>query len=84
MTELKKSLLILIGLICLATACLAGVVYSNKLTSTENTELEQTPQVRSLYVNGNTNEKTTIDVVEVDGVEYLIAHTPRGISICKK
>jgi len=59
-------------------------VYSNKLTSTENTALEQTPPVRSLYVTGNANEKTTIDVVEIDGKEYLIASTNRGVSICEK
>jgi hypothetical protein len=46
--------------------------------------MEQSPPVRSFYVDGHRNEKTTIDVVEIDGVEYLIAHTPRGVSICKK
>jgi hypothetical protein len=46
--------------------------------------MEQSPPVRSFYVDGRGNEKTTIDVVEIDGVEYLVAHTPRGVSICKK
>ena len=27
---------------------------------------------------------TQVDIVEIDGVEYLIASTAKGVSICKK
>ena len=84
MTEIKKTLLIAITLACLASACFASIVYSNKNKSEAINAMEQSPPVRSFYVDGHRNEKTTIDVVEIDGVEYLIAHTPRGVSICKK
>lgn len=84
MTEIKKTLLIAITLACLASACFASIVYSNKTKSEAINAMEQSPPVRSFYVDGSGNEKTTIDVVEIDGVEYLVAHTPRGVSICKK
>ncbi len=84
MTEIKKTTVIAIMLACLASAGVVGIVYSNKTKSEAVNEMEQSPPVRSFYVNGHGNEKTTIDVVEIDGVEYLVAHTPRGVSICKK
>ena len=33
--------------------------------------------------NGHTRT-TEIDVVEIDGVEYLVARTNNGVSICRK
>lgn len=84
MTEIKKTILIAITLACLATACFASIVYSNQNKSEAINALEQSPPVRSLYVSGHGNEKTTIDVIEIDNVEYLVAYTPRGVSICKK
>ena len=84
MTEIKKTILIAITLACFATACFASIVYSNKTKSDAINALEQSPPVRSFYVDGHGNEKTTIDVIEIDNVEYLIAYTPRGVSICKK
>jgi hypothetical protein len=84
MTEIKKTLLIAITLVCFASACFASIVYSNKTKSDAINEMEQSPPVRSFYENNHGNQKTTIDVVEIDGVEYLVAHTPRGVSICKK
>tara|TARA_B100001057_G_scaffold459601_1_gene509913 strand:- start:3724 stop:4002 length:279 start_codon:yes stop_codon:yes gene_type:complete len=84
MTEIKKTILIAITLACLATACFASIVYSNNTKSEAINEMEQSPPVRSFYVSGHGNEKTTIDVIKIDGVEYLVAYTPRGVSICKK
>jgi|TARA_B110000495_G_C23020183_1_gene605090 hypothetical protein len=44
---------------------------------------EQGVPSRSIYVD---NEKihTTVDIIEIDGKEYLIASTNRGVSICEK
>ena len=84
MTEIKKTILIAITLACLASACFASIIYSNKNKSEAINALEQSPPVRSFYVTGHGNEKTTIYVIEIDNVEYLVAHTPRGVSICKK
>ena len=44
---------------------------------------EQNTPIRAIYV-GNPNIHTTVDVVEIDDVEYLIASTSRGVSICRK
>ena len=84
MTHKKTSLLIFTGIAVMAFAVYASVSHSYLSKLKANNEMEQSPPIRSFYVDGNGNEKTTIDVVEVDGVEYLVAHTPRGVSICKK
>ena len=84
MTGKKISLLIFTGITILVFAVYASASHSYLTKLKEKSAMEQSPPIRSFYVTGNGNEKTTIDVVEVDGVEYLIAHTPRGVSICKK
>ena len=84
MTGKKISLLIFTGITILVFAVYTSVSHSYLVKLEEKNAMEQSPPIRSFYVNGNGNEKTTIDVVEVDGVEYLVAHTPRGVSICKK
>ena len=84
MTEKKVSLLILTG-ICISVFVIVAAIFSSNVSQLkENNAMEQSPPVRSFYVDGHGNEKTTIDVIEIDNVEYLIAHTPRGVSICKK
>ena len=84
MTDKKISLLIFTGITILVFAVYASVSHSYISKLEEKNAMEQSPPIRSFYVDGHGNEKTTIDVVEVDGVEYLVAHTPRGVSICKK
>lgn len=84
MTDKKVSLLILTALCISVFVVVASVFNSNASQLKENNAMEQSPPIRSFYVDGHGNEKTTIDVVKVDGVEYLVAHTPRGVSICKK
>jgi hypothetical protein len=44
---------------------------------------EQGVPTRSIYVD-NSNIHTTVDIVKIDGVDYLIASTNRGVSICRK
>ena len=84
MTDKKISLLIFTGITILVFAVYAGASRSYLTKLEEKSAMEQSPPIRSFYVDGHGNEKTTIDVVEIDGVEYLVAHTPRGVSICKK
>lgn len=84
MTDKKISLLIFTAICISAFAVYATVSHSYVSKLKERNAMEQSPSVRSFYVNGHGNEKTTIDVIEIDGVEYLVARTPRGVSICKK
>jgi hypothetical protein len=75
-------------LIATALLCLFAVIaWPIKWSYDAHTELraskEQGIPSRSIYVD-NSNIHTTVDIVEIDGVEYLIASTNRGVSICKK
>tara|TARA_A100001037_G_scaffold244817_1_gene225907 strand:+ start:73911 stop:74165 length:255 start_codon:yes stop_codon:yes gene_type:complete len=81
--EHKTTLLIVMSLLTLFA--LTAWVIKDSLESHEELKAskEQGIPSRSIYVD-NSKIHTTVDIVEIDGVEYLIASTSRGVSICRK
>jgi uncharacterized protein YpmB len=79
----KATVIVLIVLIALFSAVAYSVRWSWKTHEELKSSKEQSIPSRSIYME-NSNIHTTIDIVEIDGVEYIIASTNRGVSICKK
>ena len=81
--EYKTTLIIAMSLITLLALTAWSIKWSWDTQEELKASKEQGVPSRSIYVD---NEKihTTVDIVEIDGVEYLIASTNRGVSICRK
>ena len=67
--------------IAVITVCAVKWSYDDQIEIRESKE--QNIPGRSIVVD-NSKIHTQVDIVEIDGVEYLIASTTRGVSICKK
>ena len=79
----KTTLIIAMGLVTLFALAAWSIKWSWKTHEELKASKEQGIPSRSIYVD-NSNIHTTVDIVKIDGVEYLIASTNRGVSICKK
>jgi hypothetical protein len=81
--EKKITLIVAMALLALLAVTAWSIKWSWDAKEASIASKEQGIPSRSIYVD---NEKihTTVDIVEIDGVEYLIASTNRGVSICKK
>lgn len=79
----KTTLMIAFGLVTLFALTAWAIKDSWAAHEELKASKEQGIPSRSIYVD-NSNIHTTVDIVEIDGVEYLIASTNRGVSICKK
>lgn len=79
----RTTLLIATALLCLFAVTAWSIKWSYDAHTERKASKEQGIPSRSIYVD-NSNIHTTVDIVEIDGVEYLIASTNRGVSICKK
>lgn len=67
--------------IAVITVCAVKSSYDTQIEIRESKE--QNIPGRSIVVD-NSKIHTQVDIVEIDGVEYLIASTTRGVSICRK
>jgi len=56
----------------------------NGCKSNDNADLEKTPPNRTMYVKSFANNDIMVDIINIDSVDYLIAYTSRGVSICRK
>ena len=81
--EHKTTLLVIMSLLCIFAVIAWPIKWSWDAHAKIKASKEQGIPSRSIYVD-NSNIHTTVDIVEIDGVEYLIASTNRGVSICKK
>ena len=81
--EYKTTLLITMAFVILFALTAWSVKWSWATHEELKASKEQEGPSRSIYVD-NSNIHTIVDIVEIDGVEYLIASTNRGVSICKK
>ena len=83
MTEKKKNVIAAAVLFSIAviTVCAVKSSYDTQIEIRESKE--QNIPGRSIVVD-NSKIHTQVDIVEIDGIEYLIASTTRGVSICKK
>jgi len=83
MTEKMKNVIAAAVLLSIAviTVCAVKWSYDDQIEIRESKE--QNIPGRSIVVD-NSKIHTQVDIVEIDGVEYLIASTTRGVSICKK
>jgi hypothetical protein len=79
----KTTLVIAMGLITLFTLTAWSIKSSYDAHTQLKASKEQGIPSRSIYVD-NDKIHTTVDIVKIDGVEYLIASTNRGVSICRK
>jgi len=83
MNEKMKNIIAVTVLLSI-TVITVWAVKSSRDTRIEIRESkEQNIPGRSIVVD-NSKIHTQVDVVEIDGVEYLIASTTRGVSICRK
>ena len=81
--EHKTTLLIAMSLLTLFALTAWSMKWSRDAIEELKASKEQGVPSRSIYVD-NDKIHTTVDIVEIDGVEYLIASTNRGVSICRK
>ena len=81
--EHKTPLIIAMSLLALFAATAWSIKWSQDASAELKASKEQGIPSRSIYVD-NDKIHTTVDIVEIDGVEYLIASTNRGVSICRK
>jgi len=68
----------------LITICSALMIMITGCKPTDNVDLEKTPPNRTMYVKSFANREIMVDVINIDSVDYLIAYTSRGVSICRK
>ena len=79
----KTTLIVAMSLVTLFTLTAWSIKWSYETKEELRASKEQGIPSRSIYVD-NSNIHTTVDIVKIDGVEYLIASTNRGVSICRK
>ena len=81
--EVKTTLLVGTALAVLFSLTAWSIKWSWATHEELKASKEQGAPTRSIYVD-NSNIHTVVDIVEIDGVDYLIASTNRGVSICRK
>ena len=73
-----------------ASALILGGTYLVSFFHSRYEQAQNVPKMQPVdtyHVTCTTNghaRTTEIDVVEIDGVEYLVARTNNGVSICRK
>ena len=77
------TLLVATALVSIFAATAWAVEWSQNAKQELKESKEKAIPSRSIYVDIQ-RWNATVDVVEIDGVEYLIASTNRGVSICRK
>lgn len=68
----------------LIAICSVLMLMVNGCKPNDTADLEKTPPNRTMYVKSFENREIMVDVINIDSVDYLIAYTSRGVSICKK
>ena len=68
----------------LITICSAIMLMATGCKPTDSVDLEKTSPNRTMYVKSFANNDIMVDIINIDSVDYLIAYTSRGVSICKK